>query len=626
MREDFVLGRRPRVGLRLHFGEDAPLLIEIERERERKRSDDELESAAAMDKGEGALGSGHVGEMEKHLERPTCDDSEIQGQQDLSREEGNRGSEEKNEDPPASRDDVLQDDREEEEEEEDSFDYTGLDGLDDSESDFDIDDYDSGEDKQQDGKEEEPLFHSGAPEMLARSMQPQGECSAPKDEESHLSRHEILQREKSRSLERLQGILQARIGWEDPSTRPDISQLIKAREARGHWSPSKRARISSRVLPNGEPEVVDVGNSRAYIGHFALNGDVFLAGFQNQTIRLYEVNQTHRPWKLRKEIVAKALNWTVTDTCLSPNQQLLVYSTISPVLHAVNMNATDEVQSIQNITDVHTPLDFGPGFSEGAFGLWAISFSRDGKYILAGSSDYAAYLFDIEAQRVVARARAHKDDVNSVCFADESDHVFLSGSDDTMIKVWDRRCGEDGVNRVQGMLPGHTEGIAHISPKGDGRYFISNGKDQKCKLWDIRTMCTSTSGQLKKDKIESFDWDYRWQPYPGNPEKVKHPHDRSIATFTGHKVLQTLIRCRWSPAETTGQRYIFSGSQCGSLFVYDILTQKKAAVFRFHRSVMRDCDWHPYHPMLASVGWDGSVVRWQKLPELEGQNHNQVSC
>ena len=37
MREDFVLGRRPRVGLRLHFGEDAPLLIEIERDINRKR-------------------------------------------------------------------------------------------------------------------------------------------------------------------------------------------------------------------------------------------------------------------------------------------------------------------------------------------------------------------------------------------------------------------------------------------------------------------------------------------------------------------------------------------------------------------------------------------------------------
>jgi WD repeat-containing protein 23 len=412
--------------------------------------------------------------------------------------------------------------------------------------------------------------------------------------------------------------LQATVAWEGkkPQAQTDIARLIRSREATGCWSPSKRTRVSSRVLPQGEPEVVDIGNSRAYIGHFAEDGNCFVAGFQNQTIRLYEVNHTHRPWRLRKEIVARALNWTITDTCLSPNQQLLVYATISPVLHAVNINATDEVRSLQNITDLHTPLDFGEGFSEGAFGLWAINFSHDGKFILAGSSDYATYVYDLAAQKVVSKAKAHKDDVNTVCFLDEGDNVYLSGSDDCYIKVWDRRCGEDGggsggINRPQGMLPGHTEGLTYLSPKGDGRYFISNGKDQKCKLWDVRSM--SSNSHIKKGRFPKFYWDYRWQPYPGTPNKVKHPNDRSLATFTGHRVLQTLIRCRWSPAETTGQRYIFSGSQCGSLYVYDILTGETSAVFRFHRSVMRDCDWHPYQPLIASVGWDGSVVRWRKM-------------
>jgi len=423
--------------------------------------------------------------------------------------------------------------------------------------------------------------------------------------------------QRQESYERLRGILQAHVGWAENS-KGDMASLIRRREAMGHWSPSKRTRVSSRVLPNGEPEVVDLGNSRAYIGHFAEDGNVFVAGFQNQTIRLYDVNQTDAPWRLRKEIVARSLNWTITDTCLSPNQQLLVYATISPVLHVVNINATDNVRSIQNITDLHTPLDFRQGFSDGAFGLWAITFSSDGKHILAGSTDYATYLYDIEAQRVVSRAHAHKDDVNTVCFADESNQVYLSGSDDCMIKVWDRRCGEGGVNRAQGVLPGHTEGLAYMSPKGDGRYFISNGKDQKCKLWDIRCMGTSTSN-MKKGRTPRFYWDYRWQPYPGIPEKIVHPNDRSLATFTGHRVLQTLIRCRWSPFETTGQRYIFSGSQCGSLFVWDIITGKKAAVFRFHRSVIRDCDWHPNQPLLATVGWDGSVVRWRRVPDgLEG--------
>lgn len=61
------------------------------------------------------------------------------------------------------------------------------------------------------------------------------------------------------------------------------------------------------------------------------------------------------------------------------------------------------------------------------------------------------------------------------------------------MKVWDRRCDTrgEGLSRAQGILPGHTEGLTYMSPKGDGWYFISNGKDQKCKLWDIRAMYTS---------------------------------------------------------------------------------------------------------------------------------------
>ena len=38
------------------------------------------------------------------------------------------------------------------------------------------------------------------------------------------------------------------------------------------------------------------------------------------------------------------------------------------------------------------------------------------------------------------------------------------------------------------MLIGHTEGITYVSAKGDGRYVISNGKDQVLRLWDLRMM------------------------------------------------------------------------------------------------------------------------------------------
>jgi hypothetical protein len=37
--------------------------------------------------------------------------------------------------------------------------------------------------------------------------------------------------------------------------------------------------------------------------------------------------------------------------------------------------------------------------------------------------------------------------------------------------------------------------------------------------------------------------------------------DQSLKTFTGHRVLQTLIRCSFSPAATTGERFVVSGER-----------------------------------------------------------------
>lgn len=53
--------------------------------------------------------------------------------------------------------------------------------------------------------------------------------------------------------------------------------------------------------------------------------------------------------------------------------------------------------------------------------------------------------------------------------------------------------------KPSGVLIGHTEGITYVSAKGDGRYVISNGKDQAMRLWDLRKMRSS----------EDFDVDSR---------------------------------------------------------------------------------------------------------------------
>lgn len=115
----------------------------------------------------------------------------------------------------------------------------------------------------------------------------------------------------------------------------------------------------------------------------------------------------------------------------------------------------------------------------------------------------------------------------------------------------------------------------------------------------------------------SYDWDYRWQAVPyshkNNSERMRA--DTSIMTYKGHLVRQTLIRCRFSPIHSTGQRYIYSGSADGAVYLYDVLTGDVVAQLQSHSQVCRDASWHPYFPDIISSSWDGSISRWTRADE-----------
>lgn len=144
---------------------------------------------------------------------------------------------------------------------------------------------------------------------------------------------------------------------------------------------------------------------------------------------------------------------------------------------------------------------------------------------------YAVY--DLLSMRRTVRIPAHGDDVNSCCWADTSSgNILISGSDDTFIKVWDRRSlghhakpagvvcdsilGQDRHCLLMSphieQLVGHTEGITYVSSKGDGRYVISNGKDQSLRLWDLRKMRSNDEFDQQPNRHYGLGghYDYRY--------------------------------------------------------------------------------------------------------------------
>lgn len=50
--------------------------------------------------------------------------------------------------------------------------------------------------------------------------------------------------------------------------------------------------------------------------------------------------------------------------------------------------------------------------------------------------------------------------------------------------------------------------------QGDGRYLITNSKDQTIKLWDIRKFSSQKAIDATLQEVQQQSWDYRWQSVP----------------------------------------------------------------------------------------------------------------
>jgi WD40 repeat protein len=227
---------------------------------------------------------------------------------------------------------------------------------------------------------------------------------------------------------------------------------------------------------------------------------------------------------------------------------------------SVNSCSTDRSTLWLIAPQVHGSLRFASNRHRVA--AFSVQLSSDSKLVLAGTNMPSTVLCDVTQNRVTAEVHGHTDDVNATVFADDSSQVFLTGSDDALIRVWDRRTVDFTARAAPvGTFLGHSSGIAFIDSRGDGRYFLSNGKDQTARLWDIRRMAPAST--VSPDNISQHD--YRFVPLrPGQSGVIRG--DVSLQTYRGHRVMETLIRCRFSPLASTGGAYVYSGSACGHTF------------------------------------------------------------
>lgn len=387
------------------------------------------------------------------------------------------------------------------------------------------------------------------------------------------------------------------------------------------------------MVPSTRAEHIIHHDDAVYSGQFSEDGNFFFSCSQDFKVRMYDTSNPY-DWKHYKTVAypEREAQWTLTDASLSPDNKWLAYTSINSTVAIAPTDPIDRGDPyFLQLGDFDQAGGGGPGYRRrGRFGIWSIRFSGDGRELVAGTNADAIVIYDIESRRVLHHVEGHTDDVNAVCFADKSSpHIIYSGSDDATLKVWDRRAMGD--RREMAAFVGHIEGLTYIDSKGDGRYILSNGKDQSMKLWDIRmAMSTDRFQQSNPGRhANRTGSDYRSGTYDDDDFDV-HPMDNSLVTFRGHRVLRTLIRCHFSPPSSTNSRYVYSGSADGKVYVWNmdatlaqVIDVKKAtmATRKFDRrtrlffdepggwgTCVRDASWHPHAPAIVGTSSLGVVM------------------
>ncbi|CAH8638053.1 unnamed protein product [Schistosoma bovis] len=340
------------------------------------------------------------------------------------------------------------------------------------------------------------------------------------------------------------------------------------------FSSAFKSYFQSQTIPNEVLWSLECYND-VYCGIYNSSGDLFFTASQDGFIRVFDSSGHY--FRYMNEINVPEYTWSIVSLSLSNLGDTLVFCSLSPILYftsltdvrdeELNLKHAELQPGVRNITKTFS-VDFLGGSSN---------------QVVSGHNKGMVYVTDLQTNKYESFAvnPRSKADVNAVTTLDRSSNLILAGSDDTNVRLFDIRALNKGC---QSLFSGHVDGITYLDSK--------------------RMTPRST-------------WDYRIHPIPrGYPVPSKQNSskpirgDNSVLTLSGHKVRNTLIRARFSPAFNTEQRFAYSGSAYGNWYIWDLYSGKVVKHYSCDGHTIRDINWHPYEQQIVTCGTTGDISCW----------------
>ncbi len=222
------------------------------------------------------------------------------------------------------------------------------------------------------------------------------------------------------------------------------------------------------------------------------------------------------------------------------------------------------------------PMVHRASFSTGHHaGINSAVYSEDGRFVLTGSSDETARIWDCATGEELRRFEGHGDWINSAVYSGDG-RFALTGSDDNTARIWDCATGEE-LRRFEG----HGDWINSVVYSGDGRFVLTGSSDKTARIWDC-----ATGEELRR--FEGHGGSIWSAVYSGDGRFVLTGSDDNTARIWDCATGEELRRFEGhggrvnSAVYSPDGRFVLTGSSDSTARIWDCATGEELRRFKGH--------------------------------------------
>lgn len=236
-------------------------------------------------------------------------------------------------------------------------------------------------------------------------------------------------------------------------------------------------------------------------------------------------------------------------------------------------------------------------------GILSIAYSPNGRYIITGSKDKTAKVWDSLSHQCTLTLQGHFGPVFTANFSPDSNYI-VTGSNDHSIKLWDFKTGKC-IFTVRGNW--NQVWSASFSP--NGKYIIASLGDHTVKIWDIQTeqLFMTLEGHSHSVRSAEYSSDGGKIVTCSGDNQIKlwdSKTGKCLRTLKGHSNLVTSV------AVSPDGRYIASGSWDHTIKLWDLNSGQCQLTMKGHSNDVLCVGFSPDGKKIASSSGDNTIKIW----------------